>query len=137
LRPSKFYRKEYVMAEDHVLKITKVNLELRPEGPAHTLATGIVIYNGALKVRIRVMDSKKGPFAKLPNFRIGEGKEARFFDYVFFGGENPKALRDDLNAKVIAEYDHIVAQYAEGEGVTTTDATDDADDDTPFDTDAE
>lgn len=125
------------MSEDLTLKITKVNLELKPEGPAHTLATGIVIYNSALKIRIRVMDSKKGPFAKLPNFRMGEGKEVKFFDHVFFGGDNPKALRDDLNAKVIAEYDHIVAQYAEGEGVSTTDATDDADDDAPFDTEAE
>lgn len=124
------------MAEDHVLKITSVDLELRPDGPAHTLATGTVVYNAGLKVRIRVMDSKKGPFAKLPNFRIGEGKEATFFDYVFFTGDNPKALRDDLNAKVVAHYNFIVAQYAEGEGVTATDATD-AEDDTPFETDAE
>jgi DNA-binding cell septation regulator SpoVG len=124
------------MSEDLVLKITKVDLELKPEGPAHTLATGTVTYNSGLKVRIRVMDSQKGPFAKLPNFRIGEGNDAKFFDYVFFTGDNPKALRDDLNAKVIAEYNHIVTQYAEGEGVTSTDATD-AEDDSPFEADAE
>lgn len=123
--------------EDHVLKITNVSLELKPEGPAHTLATGTVTYNSGLKIRIRVMDSQKGPFAKLPNFRIGEGKEAKFWDYVFFTGSNPKALRDDLNAKVVAEYNHMVAQYAEGEGVTATDATDDAEDDSPFETEAE
>lgn len=125
------------MSEDLTLKITKVDLELKPEGPAHTLATGTVTYNAGLKIRVRVMDSKKGPFAKFPTFRIGEGNKAKFFDHVFFTGDSPKALRDDLNDKVITEYDHIVAQYAEGEGVTSTDASDDASDDAPFDTDAD
>lgn len=122
------------MSEDLSLKITKVDLQLKTDGPAHTLATGSVTYNHGLRVRVRVMDSKTGPFAKLPNFRIGEGEAAKFFDYVFFTGDNPKALRDDLNAKVVAEYNHIVAQYAEGEAVTSGDAKD-ADDDSPFDTD--
>ena len=117
------------------LKITKVNLNLSKDGPAHTLATGQVIYNSALKIRIRVMDGVNGPFAKLPNFRIGEGKDAKFIDYIFFGGDNPKALRDDLNAKVVAEYNHIVTQYEDAEAVEVNQAatSTDADDDTPFD----
>jgi len=123
------------MSEHLPLKITKVNLNLSKDGPEHTLATGQVIYNGGLKIRIRVMDGKNGPFAKLPNFRMGDGAEARWFDYVFFGGNSPKALRDDLNAKVVAEYNHIVAQYEEGEAVDTKTADADAgDDDSPFDT---
>lgn len=119
--------------ENLPLKITKVNLNLSKGGPEHTLATGQVIYNGALKIRIRVMDGKNGPFAKLPNFRMGDGNDARWFDYVFFGGDNPKALRDDLNAKVVAEYNHIVSQYEEGEAVDTKTADTETDDDTPFD----
>ena len=111
------------------LKITKVNLNLSTDGPDHTLATGQVIYNGALKIRIRVMTGANGPFAKLPNFRIGTGETAKFFDYVFFGGDDPKALRDNLNEKVIAEYNHIVEQYVEGDPVEVTQQ---ADDDTPF-----
>ncbi len=113
------------------LKITDVSLKLSEEGtPEHTLATGIVIYNHGLKVRVRVMKSQNGPFAKLPNFRVGEGDKARFFDYVFFGGEAAKALRDNLNAKVIAAYDHKVAEFSdEAEAVEVTGT---ASDDTPF-----
>lgn len=113
------------------LKITDVSLKLSEEGsPEHTLATGLVVYNHGLKVRIRVMKSQNGPFAKLPNFRVGDGDGAKFFDYVFFGGEVAKALRDDLNDKVITEYDHKVKQYAdEADAVQSTAA---ADDDSPF-----
>jgi hypothetical protein len=134
-KPKSKERSNIMSNPDLSLQITKVNLELKPEGPAHTLAAGTVVYNHGLKIRVRVMDSKTGPFAKLPSFRIGEGNEAKWFDYVFFSGGDPKALRDDLNAKVVAEYNHIVAQYAEGEAVATTDTTD-TEDDSPFDTEA-
>lgn len=114
------------------LRITDVSLKLSEEGsPEHTLASGIVVYNHGLKVRVRVMKSQNGPFAKLPNFRVGQAEEAKFFDYVFFGGEVAKALRDDLNDKVIAEYDHKVKQYADETDAVQSTAT--ADDDTPFD----
>ncbi|MCK5292499.1 MAG: hypothetical protein KAR39_10855 [Thermoplasmata archaeon] len=113
------------------LKITDVSLKLSEEGsPEHTLATGIVEYNYGIKVRVRVMKSQNGPFAKLPNFRVGAGDTAKFFDYVFFGGAAAKALRDNLNAKVIASYDHKVAEFAEEAEAVEATAT--VSDDTPF-----
>lgn len=94
------------MSESLLLKITDVEIRMAGEdAPESTLATGRVVYNHGLFIRVRVMKStKNGPFGKMPNFRIGEGDAARWFDYVYFGGPNARALREEFNTAVVKAY---------------------------------
>lgn len=92
------------------LEITNVSIRLPGEKtPKSTLATGLVVYNGHLNIRIRVLHSKNGPFPKMPNFRIGEGDAAKWYDYAFFTGDHGEALRNDFQERVIAMYNAKVS----------------------------
>ena len=89
------------------LPLTITNVDIRLPGektPESTLATGLVTYNGSINIRVRVLRSKNGPFPKMPNFRIGDGDAARWFDYVFFTGDHQEALRKDFQETVVAMY---------------------------------
>lgn len=121
------------------LTITNVSIRLPGEKtPESTLATGLVTYNESLNIRIRVLRSKNGPFPKMPNFRIGDGESARWFDYVFFTGDHQEALRKDFQDRIIAMY-NAKATVLGKEVVTSEEVSIEADaelgDDEPFNED--
>ena len=123
------------MSESLLLKITDVEIRLASDSsPESTLATGRVVYNHGLIIRIRVMKStKNGPFGKMPNFRIGEGDGARWFDYTYFGVPNARKLREEFNTAVVAAYEAkagILGQAVEVAADESPDATEV--EDTPF-----
>ena len=129
------------MSEKVSLPIQCTDARLRLAGeksPDSTLATGSVEVNGSLAIRIRVLKSKSGPFVKMPNFRIGQGEDASWCDYVVPVGEHGAAIRQHINDYVLKEYNHKVemaAEEATTEAATeTAEATAEAGDDSPFDT---
>ena len=123
------------MTESLLLKITDVEIRLAKEGsPESTLATGRVTYNDGLHIRVRVMKStKNGPFGKMPNFRIGDGDAARWFDYAYFGGPNARKLREEFNTAVVASYEAKAGILGQAVEVVTDQAPDATEvEDTPF-----
>ena len=117
------------------IRVTNVTLKLAgDDSPDSTLATGLAEVNGGLAIRIRVLKSKDGPFAKMPNFRIGEGDDARWFDYVFPTGEYGREIRNHINERVLKEYNHKLETYTDEVVVDEAETADaDASDDSPFD----
>ena len=130
------------MSEGLLLKITDVEIRMPSDtSPESTLATGRVTYNHGLHIRIRVMKStKNGAFGKLPNFRIGEGDAARWFDYAYFGGPNARKLREEFNTAVVASYEAkagILGQAVEVVADTAPEGTEVEDTPFPVDGDAD
>lgn len=119
------------------IQCTDVRLRLAGEdSPDSTLATGTVEVNSGLAIRIRILKSKTGPFVKMPNFRIGEGENAQWFDYVFPVGKYGAAIRNHVNEYVLKEYNHKLAMAEEEATTEATEETAEADasaDDSPFD----
>ena len=126
------------MSEKVSLPIQCTDVRLRLAGdssPDSTLATGSVELNKGLAVRIRVLKSSKGPFVKMPNFRIGDGDDAQWFDYVFPIGEYGKEIRQHINDYVLKEYEHkltMADEEATAEATETPEAASEAGEDTPF-----
>lgn len=126
------------MSEKVSLPIQCTDVRLRLAGdssPDSTLATGSVELNKGLAVRIRVLKSSKGPFVKMPNFRIGDGDDAQWFDYVFPIGEYGKEIRQHINDYVLKEYEHkltMADEEATAEATETAEAATEAGEDTPF-----
>jgi len=130
------------MSDSLLLKITDVEIRLASaDSPESTLATGRVTYNHGLHIRVRVMKStKNGPFGKMPNFRIGDGDAARWFDYAYFGGPNARKLREEFNTAVVASYEAKAGILGQAVEVVADEAPEATEvDDTPFpaDKDAE
>lgn len=115
------------------IRVTNVTLKLRSDdSPDSTLATGLVELNSILNIRGRILKSKDGPFWKMPNFRIGEGDGARWYDYVFPTGEQGRELRDHINAKAVGHYELLLKNLSEEEETSVESDAELAEKDTPF-----